>query len=43
MKMVSELLFKIPGSLLNYATRMQKRVLENCSESVSVFKEVSKN
>jgi hypothetical protein len=42
MKMVSELLFKISGSLLNYATRILKRVLEKCSELVSVFKEVSK-
>jgi hypothetical protein len=42
MKVVSELLFKIPGSLLYYATRILKRVLERCSELVCVFKEVSK-
>jgi hypothetical protein len=32
-----------PGSLMNYATRIQKRDLERCSELRSVFKEVSKN
>jgi hypothetical protein len=43
MKVVSELPFKIPGSLLYNATRILKRVLERCSEFVSVSKEVSEN